>query len=104
MGATTTRTLADRIGAISRMINALGKDLTEWDPQDLRKISGLEAELDLLRSRVVFGLRDHGATDGQIAAALGVSQQAVSKRWPGGGRYIGAAGRYRTATGAGADA
>jgi hypothetical protein len=95
MATTTQRTLQDRTGALSRMINALGRDLDEWDPADLRAIKGLEDELALLRTRVVLGLRDRGVSDGRIGDALGVTQQAVSKRWPGGGRYVGAAGRYR---------
>lgn len=96
MSTTSTRSLADRAGAAKRMIRALAKDPTEWDPVDLARITSLETDLQILRSLVVHALRDTGYTDGQIGEAMGISQQAVSKRWPGGGRYVGAAGRYRT--------
>lgn len=96
MSATTTRSLADRAGAATRMIRALSNDVTEWEPSDLHRISQMEEQLRELRTAVVHGLRTAGFTDSQIAAELGITQQAVSKRWPGGGRYVGAAGRYRT--------
>lgn len=95
MKAKTPRTLQDRADAIARMIRALSRDPTEWDVDDLRHLDRLEAAITAARSAAVTAVRDHGATDRQIGEALGVSQQAVSKRWPGGGRYVGAAGRYR---------
>ena len=52
---------------------------------DLVRLNDRQAELrDELR-RMVDALRAAGATDRAMAAALGVSQQAVSKRWPRGG-------------------
>jgi hypothetical protein len=96
MSATTTRSLADRAGAANRMIRALGNDLTEWDVEDLNRIGQMEVNLAILRTAVIHALRTQGVTDKQIGEELGVTQQAVSKRWPGGGRYVGAAGRYRT--------
>lgn len=96
MASTSTRSLADRAGAAKRMIKALANDPTEWDAQDLTRINSLETDLQILRSLVVTALRTNGTTDQQIAEALGISRQAVSKRWPGGGRYVGAAGRYRS--------
>lgn len=95
MEAKTQRTLQDRADAIARMIRALARDPAEWDVDDLRHLDRLEAAITAARSAAVFGMREHGATDRQIGEALGISQQAVSKRWPGGGRYVGAAGRYR---------
>lgn len=95
MRAPSTRTLHDRQQAVLRQLIALGRDPAEWDPSDLAFIANVEAQLDILRDRVILGLRDSSFTDVDIAAALGITRQAVSKRWPGGGRYVGAAGRYR---------
>lgn len=91
----TTRTLADRTAAIERMILALGRDTRSWDEYDLSNLSRLDVALAWTREQAVRALRDHGTTDKEIGEALGITQQAVSKRWPGGGRYVGAAGRYR---------
>lgn len=95
MGHTTHRTLQDRASAVQRMIRALARDTSEWDVEDLKIIGRLQAELIATRQVVVYGLRDHGANDREIGEALGITQQAVSKRWPGDRRYVGAAGRYR---------
>ena len=97
MTATTTRTLYDRQQAVIRQLRALGRNPAEWEPLDLALIAQIEAQIEILRDRVVIGLRDSGATDAEIGAAMGVTRQAVSKRWPGGGRFVGAAGRYRSA-------
>lgn len=80
------------------MVRALGKDPSEWEPDDLTHITDLEFDLTALRAKVIQGLRESGYNDKQIGEALGITQQAVSKRWPGGGRFVGAAGRYRTST------
>lgn len=95
MGTATTRTIEDRAAGILRMIRALSRELTEWDTDHLVVLSTMEVAIEEVREQVVYGMREHGVTDTQIAQALGVTQQAVSKRWPGGGRFVGAAGRYR---------
>jgi DNA-directed RNA polymerase specialized sigma subunit len=77
------------------MIRALSRELNEWDTDHLVVLSTMEVAIDEVRSQVIYGMREQGITDTQIAQALGVTQQAVSKRWPGGGKYQGAAGRYR---------
>lgn len=91
----TTRTLGDRMSGIRRMIRALANNPAEWEVEDLATLANLEFWIAHVRTLAVHGLRDQGITDGQIGEALGITQQAVSKRWPGGGRYVGAAGRYR---------
>jgi hypothetical protein len=75
---------------------ALGNRTEEWEPADLEDFRKLHQSWLAVQDKAVAGLRSSGYTDGQIGQALGITQQAVSKRWPGGGRYVGAAGRYRT--------
>lgn len=96
MATTTTRTLVDRSRGIERMIVALSRNPEEWDPGQLVLLKDLEGAIAETRRRAVLGMREHGTSDKQIAEALGITQQAVSKRWPGGGRFVGAAGRYRS--------
>lgn len=96
MTTTTQRTVADRLAAIRRMIRSLGCDPSEWDVGDLVNLVDLRNDVGDAMTRAVRALRDQGITDGEIGRVLGISQQAVSKRWPGDGRYVGAAGRYRT--------
>lgn len=95
MARMSTRTGVDRAEGIQRMIRALWRDPREWDVTELYLLSRMEQDIAILREGVVRALRDQGVTDKQIGEALGITQQAVSKRWPGGGRYVGAAGRYR---------
>ena len=92
----TKGTLDDKLGGARRFIRALAKDPIEWDPEYLPALDELEQLVREVRTAAVLGMREHGTTDAQIAKALGISQQAVSKRWPGGGRFVGAAGRYRS--------
>ena len=96
MTTTTHRTLDDRLGGVARFVRALDRTPDEWEPEHLTQLDHLEQLVREVRSNVVYGMREHGVTDSQIAQALGITQQAVSKRWPGGGKYQGAAGRYRT--------
>lgn len=84
------------MGGIVRYIRALGRNAQEWDPADLVALARIEQEIGRVRDQAVRAMQDAGITNGQIAAALGVTPQYVSKRWPGGGRYVGAAGRYRS--------
>lgn len=90
------RTLDDRYGGVKRQLRSILSAIGhEEDPQELSKILELQRILEDGLAQAVRDMRDHGATDGAIADALGVTRAAVSKRWPGGGRYVGAAGRYR---------
>jgi len=94
---TTTRSLSNRLGGIRRFIAALDRDPSEWEPTDLRTLAVIENLIVRARTNIIYGLRDRGYTDRDIAEALGITRQAVSKRWPGGGRFVGAAGIYRQA-------
>jgi hypothetical protein len=96
MATTSQRTLQDRMDGAIRFARALGNDPTEWELDDLIRLELLEGTIRQVRDHAIHGLRGTGHTDKQIGEALGITQQAVSKRWPGGGRYVGAAGRYRT--------
>jgi hypothetical protein len=96
MSVTTQRTLQDRMAGVRRFMRALGNNPEEWEPYDLVALQHLEDEITIIRSKVVLGLRESGYSDVTMAEALGITRQAVSKRWPGGRRYVGAAGRFRT--------
>lgn len=91
----TERTLTDRMKGVGRQIRALNRDPAEWEPEDLDQLQRLITQANAQFCEAVTSCRDNGATDAEIAEALGVTRQAVSKRWPGGGRYVGAAGQYR---------
>lgn len=95
MKTTTTRTTQDRLDGIVRQVSALGRDRSEWELDDLDRLTQLRHLVSGRLHDAVYSLRDAGYTDTEIGRRLGTTQQAVSKRWPGGGRYVGAAGRYR---------
>jgi hypothetical protein len=95
VSTTTTRTIEDRAGAVCRMLEPLARDIGYSDPSDLLWLVNIGRRADQLLGAAVRCQRDMGYNDGEIAEALGVTRQAVSKRWPGGGRYVGAGGRYR---------
>lgn len=99
MPTTTSRTITDRAGAICRQIFSLGHSQAEWEPDDLQWLLTMQKHLDHCCDQAVRACRDNGHTDAEIADAFGITRQAVSKRWPGGGRYVGAAGRYRQSRG-----
>lgn len=94
------RSTADIYGAAYRMVHALGNRIAMEDPEELKRFVQLQKLLDTELDRCVRAQRDQGFTDADIGQALGTTRQAVSKRWPGGGRYIGNAGRYRNPTAA----
>ena len=91
----TTRTLQDRQGGIERQLSSFARDIGQSDPDDLRRLVHLSGYVQGLLASAVRSTRNNGYTDTDIASALGVSRAAVSKRWPGDGRYVGAAGRFR---------
>ena len=95
----TTRTLEDRYGGIRRQLVHFIAAVGYEDPDELGKITALRDMLDDGLGDAVRKMRTQGHTDADIALALGVSRPAVSKRWPGDGSYVGAAGRFRKIAG-----
>lgn len=93
---TTTRPLDDRHRAVVRQLRALLSDISNEDPDELSRVAELQHILADGLGDCVRTMRDNGHDDAAIGDALGVTRSAVSRRWPGGSRYVGAAGRYRT--------
>ena len=91
----TLRTLEDRYGGIRRQLVRLVEAIGDEDPSALQLITELRDVLDDGLGDAVHKMRHNGYSDGEIGLALGVSRSAVSHRWPGDGRYVGAAGRFR---------
>jgi hypothetical protein len=82
-----------------RQLRSLCRDIGQSDPTDLIYLETIRDHAYVCIDIAVYNLRTHGYNDQQIGEALGITRQAVSKRWPGGGRYVGAAGRYRKPVG-----
>lgn len=68
--------------AIGRMINAFGRRCAEADPDTGSLLRFLRDRLDEAYAVAVDGWRAAGITDAQIGRELGVTKQAVQKRWP----------------------
>src|ERR1044072_8353422 len=69
-------------GMVRRAMRALGGRLSQAGPDSWEFIQAMRAELRVLEARVVQGWRDSGWTDREIGEHIGVTQQAVQKRWP----------------------
>jgi hypothetical protein len=96
--AKTLRSTEDVAAGVARMIRSLGRRIEMEDPEALIQLIDLQSELSSCLTSAVYAQREQGHTDGDIASVLGVTRQAVTKRWPGDGRFRGAAGRYRNPT------
>lgn len=68
--------------AILRMIRALGVQVGQGDPSELRLLLKVDAEIAAAYVAAIAGMRQSGFTDIDIGATLGVSRQAVQQRWP----------------------
>jgi response regulator of citrate/malate metabolism len=64
------------------MVKAVGRFVGEGDPDDLRLLTGLAADVEEALAAAVQRLRRQGFTDGDIGTALGVSRVTVIRRWP----------------------
>lgn len=67
---------------ICRMISALGARVADGDPDGVTFLRLVGMRLDESFSQAVTGFRQNGYTDAAIARELGVTRQAVQKRWP----------------------
>lgn len=76
------RSTADLAGGIRRMHRAFGVRLADGDPADLRFLREFEQSLRAMWPAAIAGMRAAGFSDGEIGAAIGVTGQAVNKRWP----------------------
>jgi hypothetical protein len=64
------------------MIKAVGLRVGEEDPSSLKHLVAIQSTLDRAWAHAIEGLRQSGEPDREIGEALGVTQQAISKRWP----------------------
>lgn len=79
---TVTRSTDDVASGLVRQLAAFGRRVGQGDPDELTFLKQLRAELDTALAAAVLGLRAAGFSDGQIGRELGVTGQAVNKRWP----------------------
>jgi hypothetical protein len=78
----TARSDDDIAEAIGRMIAALGRRCAAGDPDTAQLLRYLHRELQEAFDAGVAGWRAAGFSDAQIGRELGVTKQAVQKRWP----------------------
>lgn len=69
------------IDMIGRMIRAAGKRVAGYDPDQLRRLSDLRAELDAALLEAVAGQRSQGITWASIGEAMGVTGEACIMRF-----------------------
>jgi DNA-binding NarL/FixJ family response regulator len=69
-------------GAIRRLIRSLGSRAAHEDTDALHNLRDLEAELESAWKVAIAGLRRSGFSDTDIGTELGITKQAVQKRWP----------------------
>lgn len=68
--------------AIARMVRALGKRCAVGDPDSAVYLRVVRHALDAAEAGAVAGWRRSLFSDAQIGRELGVTKQAVQKRWP----------------------
>jgi len=81
LSAKRPRETADLAAGAARMIRALGVRVASEDAE-LSQFRALAGELERALAHAIAGLRGHGMSDGQIGRELGVTKQAVAKRFP----------------------
>ncbi len=70
------------VKAVKRLIRAAGKRIAEEDPEALPLLCRLEDEVRDAWRVAIAGQRRAGFSNRDIAEALGVTQPAVTQRWP----------------------
>jgi len=77
------REVGDVVGGIRRMLRALARRFAEGyaDTYALEQIREIHDEYLALMDEAVPRLREAGYNDREIGEALGVTSQAVQKRW-----------------------
>jgi hypothetical protein len=76
------RETPDVTEAVERLIRAVGKRVATEDAPDLVLLLALERAVEEAWETAVEGIRSTGTTDREIGRVLGVTRQAVEKRWP----------------------
>lgn len=75
---------ADIVSHLRRQFRALSRRVSDGDPIDLAMMVGLRDELDAAIDAAVKGQRaTHGSSWAELGQALGVTRQAVQKRYGG---------------------
>lgn len=64
---------------LSRSVRALGRRVAAGDPEDLRTITRLRAEVDDAMAWALAGLREQGYSWDEIGRAWGVTRQGAWK-------------------------
>jgi hypothetical protein len=64
-----------------RVLRAAGRRVAAGDVDALPALAALSVELDAAIADAVAGLRQAGYSWGEIAARLGITQQAAHQRW-----------------------
>lgn len=77
---------------IGRMIRAAGRTVGQYDPDQIKRLANLQAELDSAMVEAIAGQRLQGIWWSSIAEELGVTKQAVIQRY---GKAVAAAHRQQ---------
>jgi len=80
--ARTYRETPEVAAGVLRIVRALGQRISTGDPDELQLLNELAGEVVVAFQVAVDGIREAGFSDGDIGNALGITKQAVQKRWP----------------------
>lgn len=76
------RETPEMVAMAVRVIHAIGVRCADDDPDTVVLLRELEQALEQAWSTAIAGMRAAGHSDRVIARELGVTRQAVEKRWP----------------------
>lgn len=72
---------------VSRVLAGLARRVAQADPEDVLLLASVRADVDLLLESAIRAQRERGEVSwSRLAAVLGVTKQAVQKRYGYGGR------------------